>query len=760
MAGDRHDGRVLAAALSLSATFAAAQDDRAANAFLQAYCIDCHGGDTTKGKLDLTSAPPDPAAALWRTSRLRERVLAGEMPPPHAEAPKPTERADFVDWAAATLRRDVPKLAPDPGRVTVRRLSRTQWANSIRDLFGVTASSTAFPADDLGYGFDTIGDALTFSTLHLEKHLAAAAEVAAVVFDGEDPARPTVRRFEAEAMQLAAGPMTDMAGDVAFMITNATVEQAVQLPRDGTYRLRITAGADQAGDEPAKMVLRLDGKDLDTFDVDRRDLRTFELTTPLRGTDHRFALAFVNDYYDPKHADPARRDRNLRIDALEIVGPQEPRQLPPAMVWIHAAAPAQAREPADLRNFVGTLLGRIWRREPTAAEVDRLATLGAEAARSNGSRDEGLRRVLQAALASPHFLFRIETGANGEGDDEPLPGPALAARLSYFLWASTPDPALLDLGRSGRLIEPAVLSAEVARMLADPRADALATDFAAQWLELPSLWDRSPDPARFPGFDDELRSSLRTETELLFRAVLREGRDVRDLLDCDFTHVDRRLAAFYGLPEPASDGFHRVVLPPTLRDRGGVLGHASVLAVTSNPTRTSPVKRGKWVLEQLLGQPPPPPTAGTDSLRNEAAVDSAASFREQLAQHRSRTECAGCHVRMDSLGFALEHYDVIGRHRPTDAGGPIDCSGELPGGRRIDGLPGLKAVLREDPMFVRNAARKLFVYAIGREPRPIDRLRLDLDVDALLARGKVTVANLVLVVVHSDPFLRRGTMAK
>jgi hypothetical protein len=415
---------------------------------------------------------------------------------------------------------------------------------------------------------------------------------------------------------------------------------------------------------------------------------------------------------------------------------------------------------ADLQPFVRALLGRVWRRPATDGEIERLATLGAEASRSAGERDEGLRRVLQAALASPHFLFRIEPGALGEGGPEPVPGPALATRLSYFLWASTPDPALLELGASGRLHEPAVLAAEVARLLADPRADSLATDFAAQWFELPSLWERTPDPARFPGFDDELRSSLRAETEMLFRAVLREGRDVRDLLDCDFTHVDRRLAAFYGLPEPTGDGFHRVVLPTALRERGGVLGHGSVLAVTSNPTRTSPVKRGKWILENLLGQPPPPPTAGTDSLRNEAAVDSAASFREQLAQHRARAECAGCHVRMDSLGFALEHYDVIGRHRPTDAGGPIDSSGELPGGRRIDGLQGLKAVLREDPMFVRTAARKLFVYAIGRDPRPIDRLRLDLEVDALLARGKVGVQDLVMAIVQSETFLRRSTMAK
>jgi hypothetical protein len=292
-------------------------------------------------------------------------------------------------------------------------------------------------------------------------------------------------------------------------------------------------------------------------------------------------------------------------------------------------------------------------------------------------------------------------------------------------------------------------------MLQDPRADALATNFASQWLELLALWERTPDPEQFPGFDDELRLAMRSESELLFRCVLREGRDVRQLIDCDFTFVNARLAAFYGIPGDFGADPVRVALPAAMRQRGGLLGHASVLAVTSNPTRTSPVKRGKWILENLLGQAPPPPPPGNSNLPDEQVIDSAATLRRQLAQHRAREACASCHRRMDPLGLTLEHFDAIGRFRAGDAGGAIDASGELPDGRRIDGLAGLKAVLLQDPAFVRTLLRKLFVYGVGRDASALDRLRLDLVADELSCRGEVTIADLVMAVVQSDAFRQR-----
>lgn len=729
--------------------------------FVASYCIDCHGGDSTKGKLDLTQELASPIDALWRISRMRQRVACAEMPPRDAVAPTTEERAAFVGALAERLRREVPLLRADAGRVTVRRLSRAQWENSVRDLFGVRVDTSSFPADDLGYGFDNIGDALTFSTLHLENYLAAARAVAERVFDTEDPAKPTVRRFEAEEMTLVDGPDAGLHGNVANLYTRATIEQRITLPREGDYELRLVAGADQAGNEPAKMCLLLDGRPLETFEVGEKAQKPFTRRTPLTGGGHRLGIAFQNDFWDPDNPDPERRDRNLQVDVLEVVGPTDALPAAPARAWLEALLAKRGKDEAKLRAVVNALLPRLWRRPTDAAEAAHLVTLGKGELAAGQPLAGALHLVLQAALVSPHFLFRGEPGATGGEAAAAVAGPALAVRLAYFVWASTPDDRLRELGSSGRLADPEVLRAEILRLLADPRAAALATDFAAQWLELRNLADRTPDPALFPGFDDGFRTALRRETELVFLAILRDGRDVRDLLDCEFTFLDAPLAAFYGLPYPdGAEGFVRVELPPALRERGGVLGHGSFLAVTSNPRRTSPVKRGKWILQNLLDQAPPPPPPGNDSLKNEAVVDSTRSFREQLAQHRERKECAGCHVRMDALGFALEGYDAIGRHRTSDGGGVIDCSGELPSGQRIDGLAELKRVLRQDPSFVAALAGKLFVYAVGRELRPVDRLRLDLRTEQLLATGKVTLGDLVLLVATDEAFTRRAGEGK
>ncbi len=732
--------------------------------FVAFYCFDCHGGDVVKGELDLSVALGDPAARLHRLSRLRARSGSHEMPPRDAEQPAAAERGAFVAWIDDTLRREVPELPPSPGRVTVRRLNSAQWERTVMDLFGVGADTSGFPADDLGYGFDTVGDAMAFSTLHLEKYLAAAGEVAAAVITGEDPDNPTKRRFEAEAMTLVGDRGATMYGDYVNLYTRAELAQQVELPRAGRYRIIVSAGASRAGDELAEMRVTWDREVIERWRVPARRYREVEIELPLAAGSHRLGLAFTNDYYDPKNPDKSRRDRNLYIDWAEVVGPLDPAPIPAEQRWVHDAL-AGGESPIDrLTSFVAALLPRLWRRPVTAAERERYVDF-ARAALADSTTEPvevtTARRVLQAALTSPNFLFRGEGMAGGGGA---VPGLALASRLSYFLWSSTPDARLLELGSTGAFADPAVLLAEVDRLLADPRADALATEFAAQWLELRNLRDTTPDPERFPVFDDALRASLRRETELLFVAVMRDDLDVRTLLDCDFTHLDARLAALYGIERPAdaaADEFVRVPLPASHRRRGGVLGHGSILAVTSNPTRTSPVKRGKWILENIVGEPPPPPPPGNDSLSNEEAIDSSQSFREQLAQHREDSKCAVCHDRMDALGLALERFDAIGRFRESDAGGVIDCSGELPGGVVVDGITDLKAVLRADPAFVRTLLRKLFVFGVGRAPRPVDELRLDLAAAMMLERGPVTIRDLVRTIVLGDAFrLRRAAAVR
>tara|TARA_R110002072_G_scaffold25443_6_gene85203 strand:+ start:158720 stop:161008 length:2289 start_codon:yes stop_codon:yes gene_type:complete len=747
----------------VSACAATAQDallvpERIAE-FVEIYCFDCHEGDTAKGKLDLTVAPADRVGQLARWSRMRERVHTFEMPPVEdSDVPVEVtvaERQEFAAWVDEMLAREVPKLAVDPGQVTVRRLSRGQWRNTVRDLLGVTVDTSGFPADDLGYGFDSIGDALTFSTLHLEKYLAASSEVARAVFHGEDPANPERRMFEAVAMRLVNNRGASMTGGVANLYTNATIEQAVEVPRDGIYQLRISAAGRQAGDEAAKMLLELDGKRREVFAVANTSSKDFVVEAQLKGGRHKVALSFTNDYYDPKNADPKRRDRNLRIDALEVIGPIDARPVPPEQRWLRASLKGRT-DAAQLRSMIKTMLPKLWRRPATAKERDRLQRAGSQRLQAGESKVSVQRFVLAAALTSPHFLFRLEDSAKSVAA-EPLSGPEYVARLSYFLWASAPDDDLRAFGRSRSFGNALVVTEKVQRMLEDARSERLASDFAAQWFSLRALADTTPDPDRFAGFDDELRHAFRRESELLFLAILREERDVRELLDCNFTHVNERLATFYGLPHDGEpEQFVRTELIGDALVRGGLLGHASMHAITSNPTRTSPVKRGKWLLDTLLGQAPPPPAPGSDAFENEAAIDDSATLRQQMAKHREAPKCAVCHVRMDVLGLAMERFDAIGRFRKQDGAGVIDASGELPDGRKLDGLVSLKKVLAQDPAFVRTLTHKLFVYAIGRDLRPVDRLRIDLEVRRLLTQGKVTLRDLILVVVRDPAFSQRA----
>jgi cytochrome c553 len=733
---------------------------------LDRSCIDCHGGDTTKGSFDLSKPADDPAERLWAIARVRERVRTGEMPPPQADALSAGDRQQLLHWCGQQLAEILPRLPWPAGRVTIRRLSRTQWQNSVRDLFSVqTPLALGFPNDDLGYGFDNIGDALSFSTLHLEKYLAAAADVAQMLLEDRDPTNPRRQTFAPSAFALPAGaPVTERGNGLSFL-SRATAQQRVVLPREGQYRIELSASGDQGGDEPPKLVLGWNERTLTTFAVPNRRPQPFVWNTNLPGGAHSLTVTFPNDFYQPAHPEPRQRDRNLHLHSISVVGPLDivPR---PNAEWLFAADPGGEDLTRRAATMLPVLLQRIYRRPPRDEEVGRMVALVRAAVNDGEPWPVALAPALQAALCSPHFLFRMEATApastrpkrnEGLNGDQPLDGYAIASRLAGLLWSSTPDAELLADAAAGRLAEANGLRAATERCLRDPRANALVTDFATQWLELRALAERTPDPIRFPEWDAGLLTAMRQETELLLLTIFREERDVRELIDCDFTHLDARLAAHYGMERPPMADpaeFVRVPLHGAHRLRSGLLGHGSILTLTSNPTRTSPVKRGKWILENMLGAPPPAPEPGSDSFANEASIDSSASLREQLELHRASARCAGCHVRMDALGFALEHYDPIGRARSQDTGGAIDARGALPDGQQIDGLAGLKAVLREDPALVRTLLRKLFVYGVGREPRHIDLLQLDAAADAAMARGKVSLQTLVHLVVQSPPFSR------
>jgi hypothetical protein len=710
--------------------------------FLVAHCVDCHGGEDPQASLSLAARlaaePGDGDADLWLG--VARRLAADEMPPEGLPRPDPAEAALVLAWIE---RRFGAAAAPPPElRVTARRLNRTEYRNTVRDLVGVDAPGDLLPADDVGHGFDNVGDVLTLSPVLFEKYVLAAEAIARdAVPERTDPAAPPVRALAGADLEPDGG--LRLSGRRWVFFSEGEAAATVDLPREGEYALRARAWADQAGPEPARLAFHVDGRGIAVLDVPATegDPGTYETRVRLDGGPRRVAVAFVNDYYRPNDPDPRQRDRNLHVERLEVVGPLDLAGPSLSERLVFPEPRPEGREALDAwaGGAIERLQRRAWRRPPEPPDVERLLAAVARAVPPDASPETRVRTALIALLVSPRFLFRLEPGAG-----RALDAHEVASRLSYFLWASMPDERLSALADDGRLLERAVRDAEVRRLLADARSSALSEHFAPQWLQVRELSNATPDPARFPGVDAALLRSMERETVLLFDAVLREGRDVRDLLSADFTFLDERLARHYGIQGVPGDWMRRV---PLRGERpGGVLAHGSVLTATSNPERTSPVKRGKWVLEAILDAPPPPPPPGVGVL-DESADAAAASLRERLRRHRADPACAVCHDRMDPLGVALEPYDAVGRWRTTDEGHPVDATATLPDGRVLDGPAALAAALREERGFLRSLARHLLTYALGRglgeADRPaLDRLVTTLDATPTLEALAVAIAGL------------------
>jgi hypothetical protein len=407
------------------------------------------------------------------------------------------------------------------------------------------------------------------------------------------------------------------------------------------------------------------------------------------------------------------------------------------------------------REIISDVMGRAFRRPPTPAEINRVVALVELADRNGENFNVAVGLGIQAILVSPHFLFRVELDppSDDPGGIRTLNDYELATRLSYFLWSSMPDDELFALARLGKLRSGDNLERQVRRMLADPKSQALVENFAGQWLQLRNLDTAAPDKGRYPDFDEPLRRAMRQETELFFAAIMKEDRSVLDFLDGDFTFVDERLARHYGIPDVKGNEFRRVQLDR--HQRGGVLTHASVLTVTSNPTRTSPVKRGKWVLENILGTPPPPPPPNVPELKEEAVGELTGSLRQRMEQHRAKPDCAVCHERMDPLGFGLENYDGIGAWRTSEGRFEIDPSGVLPGGQSFSGPQELKSILkaRKDE-FVKCLAEKMLTYGLGRGVEYSDRGTIH-DIAKSVEAGEYKFSSLILAIVKSEPFEKR-----
>ena len=706
---------------------------------VERYCVSCHNERLKTGGLvleptDLTNVSAH--AEVWE--KVVRKLRAGAMPPPGVQRPE----AARLDAFASSLIAQLDSGEPEPGRPTLRRLNRTEYANAVRDLLGLDVDTALLlPPDDSSSGFDNNSDVLGVSPLLLEAYLSAARKVSALAV-GDMETGPGTVTYRSAPDSTQTGHLEGLPlGTRGGLLAHHT------FPLDGEYVISVklletTLGAIRGLESPNTVEILVDGTRVHTARVGGDEdfvASTINTTDVLKDVNARLIArvkvragerAVAADFLRKNSAEGgARLQAFLRADvdttdhtglpqveSISIAGPFNPTGLGDTAtrrrIFICRPASAAAEE-ACARQILTKLARRAYRRPGTDTEIERLMTFYREG-RHTVNFDVGIERALRSILASPKFVFRpeVDPPALHDGDVYRVNDFELATRLSFFLWSSSPDDELLDLAARGQLKQRAVLEQQTMRMLRDPRAEALVANFADQWLQLRNLRASIPDQNEFPDFDNNLRQAFRQETELLFDSVMREDRSILDLLTADYTFVNERLAKHYGIPNVYGSQLRRV--PVADEARRGLLGQGAILMVTSHPDRTSPVLRGKWVLENLLGTPPPPPPPNVPLLP-EGAAAKARTMREQMEAHRANPPCAGCHKLMDPIGFALENFDAVGAWRTRDAGTRIDSSGELTDGTRVDGVTTLRnALLKRPEVFVGTFAEKMLTFAIGR----------------------------------------------
>ncbi len=736
--------------------------EREVKPLLDKHCYSCHGNGKTKGDLSLDKYADVRAIRadkkVW--TNVADLIEQQVMPPDNKPQPTDAERKTLLAWIDAAVNTVDCSGPRDPGYVAIHRLNRTEYNNTIRDLIGIDFKPAAdFPADDTGYGFDNIADVLTMSPLLAEKYLAAAEAIFdKAITDPRPPKSATIKIAGAQFRGEIGSPHDGSAWNVG---TTGQITARHDFPADGEYEIRVIAYQEPFGNEPAKMTLRVDGKDAQTFDV--TDLRakpaTFKVRQTLPAGRREIATAFLNNAKDERNPDRKKRgDRNLIVVRAEIEGPfnAKPPQPSESHKRLFFVTPGNGTpDESAARQVITRFATRAFRRPPTPDEIDRLTKLYADAKADGEPFEQACRVALSAVLVSPHFLYRIELDPKTAPPATPraLNDFELASRLSYFLWSTTPDDALLNLAVNNKLKDPATLDAEVKRMLADPKAGEFVRNFVGQWLELRNLSDHTVDARRYPDFNNDLRDAMRRETEMLFEAVLKEDRSLLDLLNADYTFVNEPLAKLYGLKDVKGPAFRKVSLAGTRR--AGILTHAAVLTVTAMPTRTSPVKRGVFVLENVLGTPPPPPPPNVPDLADKPKDEASAPLKQRLAQHRADPNCSVCHQRMDGIGFALENFNPIGAWRDADGKFPVDATGEIPGGRKLDGPESLRQLLASRSKdFTRCLTEKLLTYALGRGMKDYDACTVK-DIVAQVEKADHRFSALIHGIVKSDAFQKR-----
>ena len=774
-----------------------AADATPERALLDRYCVTCHNERLQTAGLqldtaDVTRVAADPA--LWE--KVVRKLRAGAMPPAPRPRPDNAAYARFIGRLETEL--DATAGAdPNPGRTEAfHRLNRAEYRNVIRDLLALDVDvAELLPADDGSYGFDNIAGVLGVSPTLLERYLSAAKKVSRLAV-GNPHLPPT-----AETFRLAADyPQDDRIDGLPFG-TRGGMAIPYNFPVDAEYRIRVRLSRDTADNMavfavPHELDVSLDGEHLRTFTVgepapegvsrtsneyrawrarQRNVDEDWVLRVPVRAGPRTLRVTFrkktsayaetLRQPYLRPYTNTTGGDTRYQpyLESVVITGPYEGSGAPPAVETPSRARIFTCRPPAGdavraracARDILAGLARRAYRRPAEDRDLDVLLGFYEEGSRTGGF-EAGIELALRRLLASPEFLFRVVRDPAGiaPGTDYRLTDLELASRLSFFLWSSIPDDELLAAAEAGRLQEPEGLEAQVRRMLADDRAAALVENFAGQWLYLRNIPALAPDENRYPDFGDGLRHAMQRETELFFESVMREDRNVLDLLTADYTFVNERLARHYDIPNVYGSHFRRVTLPGDTRR--GLLGHGSILAATAYPTRTSPVLRGKWVLENLLGTPPPLPPPDVPSLEETTGEGRPLSMREAMEQHRANPVCASCHKLMDPPGFALEEFDAVGRHRThNEANAPIDASGVLPDGTAFEGAAGLReALLGRPDLFVTTLTEKLMTYALGRGVEHYDAPAIRAIVRDAERNGS-RFSSIILGIVRSVPFQMR-----
>ena len=728
---------------------------------LQTYCWDCHdAGSEIDLQSDLSAGGIHDDRPLW--IRVLNQVRAGSMPPEDGTVMDAATRKQFetvVDDLANAV--DCVRN-PNAGRVALRRLNRYEYRNTIRDLTGVDYQpADDFPGDDVGYGFDNVGDVLSLPPILMERYLDAAETIVGRAILTPPPAETI--EVDRSPDSLVGADKFGARGGRLTLASNGTVAIEKTLPWPGRYRLTVTASGNQGGPEVVQMTIGAGGRKR-TFDVPGEDPVDVDFDAFLPAGKRRFEIAFINDFYDGD----AGIDRNLILHHVRLVGEQNRTTFLRQSDKPRSHDALVFRTPSDevpFRSAAAAVMNRFasraFRRPAKGDEVRRLVELAESVHADGGTYEESIQVAMQAVLVSPHFLFKIERPRNIQigGPMAPIGQFELATRLSYFLWSSMPDDELFAIARRGQMRNGDVIIKKIASMMRDPRSYRLITQFTEQWLQLRNLDDARPDAQLFGAFDDEIRDAMRRETLMFVADIFRNNRPVTDLLTSRETYLNERLAKFYGISSVSGTRFRKVSLDGSTgsaatADRGGLLTQGSVLVVTSNPTRTSPVQRGKFILENLLNLPPPPAPPNIPELDKGQLTG---TLREQMEQHREDPACAACHNMMDPLGFAMEHFDAIGRYRSRDGRDDIDASGSLPDGTSFEGVGDLRALLSgpRREQFVRCLVEKLLIYAVGRGTDYYDRCAID-EIMSHASRNQYRFATVIAAIVASDPFQKQG----